>query len=86
MIVAKAGGFDVDLKGAGTGGIVQMLGGFSILRLSSMMGNDEHFLHQGGASQKEQAALSHKEAEKKEITEKGRASLVPFFAEYLAAS
>ena len=33
----KAGGFDVDLKGAG-GGIMQMLGGFSVLRLSSMMG------------------------------------------------
>ena len=32
----KAGGFDVDLKGAGLSGIMDMLGGFSVLRLSSM--------------------------------------------------
>ena len=32
----KSGGFDVDLKGGG--GIMQMLGGFTVLRLSSMMG------------------------------------------------
>ena len=34
----KSGGFDVDLKGGASGGIMQMLGGFSVLRLSSMMG------------------------------------------------
>ncbi len=34
----KSGGFDVDLKGGSTGGIMQMLGGFSVLRLTSMMG------------------------------------------------
>ncbi len=34
----KSGGFDVDLKGAGSGGLMAMLGGFSVLRLSSMMG------------------------------------------------
>ena len=36
----KSGGFDVDLSGGGGGGsgIMQMLGGFTILRLSSMMG------------------------------------------------
>ncbi len=34
----KSGGFDVDLKGAGSGGLMDMLGGFSVLRLSSMMG------------------------------------------------
>ena len=34
----KSGGFDVDLKGGSEGGIMQMLGGFSVLRLSSMMG------------------------------------------------
>ncbi len=34
----KSGGFDVDLKGGAEGGIMQMLGGFSVLRLSSMMG------------------------------------------------
>ena len=34
----KSGGFDVDLKGGGSGGIMQMLGGFSVLRLTSMMG------------------------------------------------
>ena len=32
----KAGGFEVDFKA--DGGIMQMLGGFTILRLSSMMG------------------------------------------------
>ncbi|MBE5816805.1 MAG: DUF4982 domain-containing protein [Clostridiales bacterium] len=34
----KSGGFDVDLKGGATGGIMQMLGGFSVLRLTGMMG------------------------------------------------
>ncbi len=34
----KSGGFDVDLKGGAMGGIMDMLGGFSVLRLSSMMG------------------------------------------------
>ncbi len=34
----KSGGFDVDLKGGAGSGIMQMLGGFSVLRLSSMMG------------------------------------------------
>ncbi len=34
----KSGGFDVDLKGGSDGGIMQMLGGFSVLRLTSMMG------------------------------------------------
>jgi hypothetical protein len=34
----KSGGFDVDLKGGSEGGIMQMLGGFSVLRLTSMMG------------------------------------------------
>ena len=34
----KSGGFDVDLKGSGGSGIMQMLGGFSVLRLTSMMG------------------------------------------------
>jgi len=34
----KSGGFDVDLKGAGSSGLMDMLGGFSVLRLSSMMG------------------------------------------------
>ncbi len=34
----KSGGFDVDLKGGASSGIMQMLGGFSVLRLSSMMG------------------------------------------------
>ena len=33
----KSGGFDVDLKDA-SGGLMQMMGGFSVLRLSSMMG------------------------------------------------
>ena len=33
----KSGGFDVDMKGAGDG-LMQMLGGFSVLRLSGMMG------------------------------------------------
>ena len=34
----KSGGFDVDLKGGNMGDIMGMLGGFSVLRLSSMMG------------------------------------------------
>ena len=34
----KSGGFDVDLKDGSGSGIMQMLGGFSVLRLSSMMG------------------------------------------------
>ena len=34
----KSGGFEVDLKGAGGSGLMDMLGGFSVLRLSSMMG------------------------------------------------
>ena len=34
----KSGGFDVDLKGGSDGGIMQMLGGFTVLRLSGMMG------------------------------------------------
>jgi beta-galactosidase len=34
----KSGGFEVDLKGGNMGGMMQMLGGFSVLRLSSMMG------------------------------------------------
>ena len=34
----KSGGFDVDLKGGAMGGMMQMLGGFSVLRLTSMMG------------------------------------------------
>ena len=34
----KSGGFDVDLSGGSDGGIMQMLGGFSVLRLTSMMG------------------------------------------------
>jgi hypothetical protein len=33
----KSGGFDVDLKGSGSG-MMEMLGGFTVLRLSSMMG------------------------------------------------
>ena len=33
----KAGGFDIDLKGA-DGGMMQMLGGFTVLRLTSMLG------------------------------------------------
>ena len=33
----KSGGFDVDMKDAG-GGLMQMLGGFSVLRMTSMMG------------------------------------------------
>ena len=32
----KSGGFDVDLKGGG--GLMEMLGGFTVLRMSSMMG------------------------------------------------
>jgi len=34
----KSGGFDVDLKDAAGGGMMDMLGGFSVLRMSSMMG------------------------------------------------
>ena len=34
----KSGGFDVDLKGGAMGDVMAMLGGFSVLRLSSMMG------------------------------------------------
>jgi len=34
----KSGGFDVDLKDAQGSGLMDMLGGFSVLRLSSMMG------------------------------------------------
>ena len=34
----KSGGFDVDMKGGNMGGMMEMLGGFSVLRLSSMMG------------------------------------------------
>ncbi len=34
----KSGGFDVNLKDAGGSGIMQMMGGFTVLRLSSMMG------------------------------------------------
>ena len=34
----KSGGFEVDLNGGSGSGIMQMLGGFSVLRLSSMMG------------------------------------------------
>ena len=33
----KSGGFDIDLKGA-DGGMMQMLGGFTVLRLTSMLG------------------------------------------------
>ena len=33
-----SGGFDVDLSGSGMDGMMQMLGGFSVLRLTSMMG------------------------------------------------
>ena len=34
----KAGGFEVNLKDAGGSGIMDMMGGFTVLRLSSMMG------------------------------------------------
>ena len=34
----KSGGFDVDLKGGSDSGMMQMMGGFSVLRLTSMMG------------------------------------------------
>ena len=34
----KSGGFDVDLKGGNGSDIMQMMGGFTVLRLSSMMG------------------------------------------------
>ncbi len=33
----KSGGFEVDLKDGNSGGMMQMLGGFSVLRLTSMM-------------------------------------------------
>ena len=33
----KSGGFEVDLK-SGDSGLMQMMGGFTILRLTSMMG------------------------------------------------
>ncbi len=33
----KSGGFEVDLKDGNAGGMMQMLGGFSVLRLTSMM-------------------------------------------------
>ena len=34
----KSGGFEIDLKNGGTDGMMQMLGGFSVLRLTAMMG------------------------------------------------
>ena len=34
----KSGGFEVDLKGAGSSGLMEMMGGFTVLRLSSMLG------------------------------------------------
>ncbi len=34
----KAGGFEVNLKDAGGSGMMEMMGGFTVLRLSSMMG------------------------------------------------
>ena len=34
----KSGGFDIDLKGGNASDIMQMMGGFTVLRLSSMMG------------------------------------------------
>jgi beta-galactosidase len=34
----KSGGFDVDLKGGAGSGIMQMMGGFTVLRLTGMMG------------------------------------------------
>jgi beta-galactosidase len=34
----KGGGFEVDLKGGADSGLMQMMGGFTVLRLSSMMG------------------------------------------------
>ena len=34
----KSGGFDVNLKDAGSSGLMQMMGGFTVLRLTSMMG------------------------------------------------
>ncbi len=34
----KSGGFDIDLKGGNGGDIMQMLGGFTVLRLTSMLG------------------------------------------------
>jgi hypothetical protein len=33
-----SGGFDVDFSGAGGSGLMQMMGGFTVLRLTSMMG------------------------------------------------
>ena len=34
----KSGGFEINLKGGASSGIMQMMGGFTVLRLSSMMG------------------------------------------------
>jgi len=34
----KSGGFDVNLKDAAGSGLMDMMGGFTVLRLSSMMG------------------------------------------------
>ena len=34
----KSGGFDIDLKSAGSSGLMEMMGGFTVLRLSSMLG------------------------------------------------
>ena len=34
----KSGGFDVDIKGGAGSGLMDMMGGFTVLRLSSMMG------------------------------------------------
>ena len=34
----KSGGFDIDLKGGNMSGMMQMMGGFTVLRLTSMMG------------------------------------------------
>ena len=34
----KSGGFDVNLKDAGSSGLMDMMGGFTVLRLSGMMG------------------------------------------------
>ena len=34
----KSGGFDIDIKGGSGSGIVQMLGGFTVLRLTGMLG------------------------------------------------
>ncbi len=34
----KSGGFEVDFKSAGSSGLMEMMGGFTVLRLSSMLG------------------------------------------------